>query len=192
MVYAVTMRYLFFWIALLLPGLALGAVYKLIQPDGTVLFSDEPFPGAEKIDVPPINVYTPPELPLDSSPAAPLPGSLAQVAEGYQRVEIVNPGPETVVRNTTFTVDVEVLIEPPLRSGHTLIPVLDGTPLAPRSSPQFELNEIYRGAHTLEVQLQHTDGEILAASPPVTFYVHQMSRLFPSNPLNPPTPTIPR
>jgi hypothetical protein len=173
-------------VGLLLPALAMGAVYKRVQPDGTVLFSDEPLPGSEKIEVPPINVYTPPELPSPapslSTEAKPPPAE----EERYSRVEILMPGPQDTLRNTGFTVDVAVLIEPDLKDGHRIVPVLDGKPLAPTTEPEFTLTEVYRGTHTLQVQIQSAEGQVLAASPVVTFYMHQMSLLFPTNPLNPP------
>jgi hypothetical protein len=100
-------------------------------------------------------------------------------------VEIITPGPEAVLQNTGYTVEVSVLIEPGLGQGHQIVPVLDGTPLAPRTEPQFELAEVYRGSHSLQVTVQDAAGQVLASSPEVTFYVHQMSRLFPHHPLNP-------
>jgi hypothetical protein len=156
-------------------------VYKWVGPGGKVTYSDKPVPGAKRVDLPPISVYKPPPAPPTPSavaapgtpePPAPTPGSY------YRRVAIVTPSPDATLWNTAYTVNVDVLVEPPLNvaAGHRLVAVLDGKPVGePQAQTHFTLQDVFRGAHTLQVSVQDAKGSLLISSPPVTFYIHQGS-----------------
>lgn len=104
-----------------------------------------------------------------------LPG-LAQ-APGSYNVAIVQPANEATVHDNQGNVAVQVAVSPSLAPGNRIVLVLDGRPVAQQVGTTFALSGVERGAHTLQAQVVDANGATLAASPPVTFYMRQASRL---------------
>lgn len=154
--------------------IAAGAViYKWQDASGRWHYSDIPAPGADPVELPPLQVYTSPPLPPPASPAAkPEPPSI------YARVEILSPAPEQTIRNGPGQVEVTVGLQPALRSGHRLRLLLDGVPVAePVAETAFTLVNVDRGAHALSVEVLDDHGRVIARGGPQTFYMHRPSRL---------------
>ncbi len=91
-----SVRYSHFVRALLLLGLALTnglvlaqtGVYRWVEPDGTVIFTDQPRPGAEQLNIEPTQTVPPPEAILPGQPkAAEDKGAEAE----YKQFVIVSP-----------------------------------------------------------------------------------------------------
>jgi hypothetical protein len=101
-------------------------------------------------------------------------------ADGYHNLRIVVPRPDETVHDNNGNLVVRVAIPPLLHAepGYSLALLLDGKIVASGSGRRFGLKGIDRGSHTLRVQLKAADGRILAASPPVRFYMWRASRLF--------------
>ena len=100
----------------------------------------------------------------------------AQAAE----IAIVQPAHEETIHDNQGDLTVQVRHSGGAPDGSVRL-VLDGTAL-PHSyrSDVIELIGIDRGTHTLQAQLLDANGEQLAASEPITFYMWHASRLFPS------------
>lgn len=162
---------------LLAPYAASSApIYKSVGPDGKIIYSDKPVPGAKRVDLPPINVYKAPPAP--AAAAAPPPPPAQKPGSYYRRIAIVTPSPDATLWNTAYTVDVEALVEPPLNvaAGHRLVAVLDGKPVGePQAQTHFTLRDVFRGTHTVQVTVQDAKGAALLSSPAVAFYIHQGS-----------------
>jgi hypothetical protein len=101
-------------------------------------------------------------------------------ADSYQTVRIISPKPDTTVHDNSGNLAVTVAVSPLLYAGagDRLTVLLDGKAVASGSGQRFELSGIDRGSHTLRVQVKSADGRILAASPPLRFYMWRASRLF--------------
>lgn len=171
------------WLVLLAVPLAVQGteVYRWVQPDGTVVYSDEPTPGAERIEVEGVPSYTPPPLPA----AAPAKGEEgAQGSAQYTNIVIERPTAEETVRDNEGNVVVDVAMTPSLdsRLGHRLVPLVDGTAQGSFDAQQFALSGLDRGSHELRVKVVDADGHDLGSSAPVTFFVKQTSRLEPLGP----------
>jgi len=101
--------------------------------------------------------------------------SAAQAAE----ISVVAPANKTTIHSNQgkLTVKLHRVGAPP---GAGVRLVLDGVarPKIHRGSV-IELDGIQRGSHTLQAVLLSADGQRVAASVPVTFYMWHASRLFP-------------
>ncbi|MDR9437767.1 MAG: DUF4124 domain-containing protein [Thiohalophilus sp.] len=178
---------------LTLPVAAADKVYKKVNPDGSVEYSDQPIEGSEEMSVdqapatrfeksPDIN-YQPPERDrADSS--------------SYE-VSITSPGNDESIRDNAGNVTLRGSVEPGLRGGHQLRWRLDGEPLA-QSGATVSLTNMDRGTHTVKLEVVNNDGEVLGASSSVTFHLLRHSKKRPAppsgsqpTPLNPPKPNIP-
>lgn len=153
-------------------------VYKWVDDQGNVHYTDYPRPGAEKVQLPKTQTYQPP---ASSDMAMPAPESVTQTpTTGYQQLSIASPSSQA----TLWYVDevpVSVSITPPLRSGDTLTYHLDGQSIGPTSETTVTFKNIPRGEHSVSVTLHAANGATLSASP-VTFFVQQKTTLSPKPP----------
>lgn len=168
----------------LLPALAVAGVYKWVDPDGTVHYSDKPQPGAEEVRVPPPQTYTP----TPYTPITPRPEATAAPAE-YTSLSIASPAPDANIWDNTGAIPISFSIEPALDSGrgHQLVVLIDGKTLPPTKSTSTTLENIERGSHTLQGQVVDAAGNVLISSPAITVHLHRQS-VFGPNRARPPAP----
>ncbi len=109
--------------------------------------------------------------------ASPLP---AQTPGKYTEVAIVQPAHEATVHDNQGNVAVQVAVSPSLAPRDRIVVLLDGRPAARQAGTAVALSGVERGEHTLQALVVDANGATLATSQPVTFYMWQASRLFPS------------
>ncbi len=162
-------------------------VYKTVDPEHGVEFSDTPSPGAERIVVqPPAVIDTrppPPPVTMDESaePAA---------FDRYEQVAIASPADQETIRDNNGNVLVNVSVTPALQAerGHRLALLLDGAPYGePGTATNFALTAIDRGTHTLRAVIVDAQGATLVESPPITVFLHRHSIKLPAR-QKPPAP----
>ena len=148
-------------------------VYKVVQQDGTILFSDTPGPGSEQISFGGItnNVSQSIATPSPISPGI-NPNHQDQIE--YQ-VSIITPAPEATIRNNQGNITIRARATP--AKAHHFELVFDNGPIERNSSGVFNLENIERGAHTYKVILLDNKGKTLASSDQQTLYLHQASAL---------------
>lgn len=179
-------RTLFVFLTILLGlglhGPAAAAVYKWVGPDGKVVYSDQPRPGAKEVELP---KFAPPPPP-PAKPAQPdktAPDKKADAAAepafpGYKKVALVKPVNDDTVRENNGVVEVALELEPAwdAKWGHKITVSLDGKNLPETyTSPQFQLQEIDRGSHSLQVTINDAKGAPLSTSDSVTFHMKRQS-----------------
>jgi len=98
----------------------------------------------------------------------------------YASVAILSPQEQATVHNDNDMLAINVAVEPALRArnGDNLMLLIDGAPVATQPGNRFVLANVVRGAHSVQAIVIGRDGQPLAASPPVTFYMWHASRLF--------------
>ena len=167
---------------LVAPALAQDAkaVYRWVDEDGVVHYTDQPRDGAEKVQVREPQSYSARES-LQSTPTA-----RAVVADAgtpavtqYTSVRIVNPENDSVAWNTGGEISVSIATEPALdtAAGHRVMLYLDGQAVAgtPAPSTTVALSGIHRGTYEVYATVVDAEGVHLAQSDVVTFHVRQTS-----------------
>ena len=186
-VYASGMRR-FIWIIVFTAATAqAGQVYRWVDENGVVHFSDMPHPGAEQVIIPESSTFTPP--PVRRSTASSQPADTA-AEPVYERLEIVTPAQEETLWNIEGQLNVSLDLEPALQPGHRLRLLLDGNPQTDLDSrnTSFVVPEVWRGTHTLQAQILDRNGGQMFNSPIRTFFVQQT--IAPPPPI--PSPAGPR
>jgi hypothetical protein len=171
-------------LACILPTLGLAAVYKWVDEEGNVVFSDRPRDGAEEVKLPEVSTYTPAPLPVPEEPA-PAQGE----APGYPQLTIEEPAADATIWDAQGNVPVQLTLKPELdtTAGHKIRITIDGVKQAQESTnPRFVLTNVARGTHTLQVSVIDADGKVLTSSDPVTFHLHRPIAN-PKPPLSPPS-----
>ena len=153
-------------------------VFRRIGPDGQVYFSDQPEPGAEKIEVSPVQtIRLPPVNGQVGTTAQPDDVATEQqndVTTEYTRFAIVNPTREQSVRANDGSVTVYLSLQPELVPGHVItlkIDGEDGKEIISGDSMTVQLTNLSRGRHTVEVTVVSDQGNKLIQAGPVSFYV---------------------
>jgi hypothetical protein len=169
-------------------ALALGAtdVYRWVDADGQAHFSDQPQPGAERITI----TVSPPAQGVAQGAA----GGSAVGTQGqgddtpapvarYQSLTITSPAREEVLWNIGGELDVVAALQPELQPGHVLRFFLDGRMVAADpGANQARFTEVFRGEHSLRVEVADAAGMTLVSSPTTQFFVRQTSIQNPRRP----------
>ncbi|KTD41119.1 DUF4124 domain-containing protein [Legionella parisiensis] len=151
-------------------------IYKWTDSKGNVHFSDTPRQGAITVTIPETQSFS---SPTPSNPQTPAQKSeqleqddTIKLKHSYTKIAIANPQTGATIRNNQGFVAVSAEVEPELRSGDKLQLIYDNGALGePQTSPMFEIKGMYRGTHTLAVQVVDTDGNVVETSDPITIYV---------------------
>lgn len=173
----------------LLVAMSAGAtdVYRWVDTNGQAHYSDQWQPGAEKIrittssaaDAGAIEPKANAGNAGDTNPTG-IPG------RRYESLEIARPAQEEVLWNIEGQLPVSVRVTPALQPGDGLRLYLDGKQQElPAGSTETQLQEVYRGVHTLKAEVANQAGTVLIESPTVSFMVRQTSIL---NPVRPAVP----
>jgi hypothetical protein len=181
---------------LLIIGLAGGLagaaeVFRWVDDDGVVHFSDRPHEGSEEIDVQPAQGFSAPPV----QRRAKKDDGDADEAGSYESLTISRPSKDETIWNMLGEIQVVVDLSPELDPDHSVQLFLDGEVVGSSvgGNLTFNLTDVDRGTHALRAEVRDDSGKSLIASSPVTFTVQKTSTLYPKNqknPINaPPVPT---
>jgi len=153
-------------------------VYKWVDAQGVVHYSDQPHPNAQKLEVRGAQTFSAlPAAPVASAPAEP-----QQSAAAYDSCAIAQPADQQMLMNV-YQATAVVQTSPPLRPGDQVHLFVDGKQI-PGSSTSFSFN-VVRGQHSVQAVIEDNTGQIVCETSSVTFFVHQPSIANPHNPVHP-------
>ncbi len=153
-----------------------GVIYKWIDADGVVHYSDQAVPGAEKIATSSSSLNRAVSGPSQPSAgtAQPKPG-----ASSAQQLTLLSPSPEQVFFNDE-TVSVHLDVQPALKPTQAITWHLNGKDLdQPPTAVSFALQGLERGTYVLSATVVDQVTGDSVNSPNVTFYFRQPSALSP-------------
>jgi len=151
----------------------MAQVYKHVDENGNVTFTDQPPPNSVPIEIREPNSLTAPAKIEYAPKAKPEPATA-----GYE-VKITAPANETVIPRGPGNFSVSASVAPSLQSGATLQLLIDGVAQGePQRSSSWALTNVYRGTRLLSVAVLDDRGKELAKSPEVTVYVFRPSSNF--------------
>ncbi|NBA94126.1 DUF4124 domain-containing protein [Pseudomonas sp. R5(2019)] len=169
------MRLLLIGLLLLVALPASAQIYKYIDANGNITYSNVPPPDgrpSEIVVLPPFNSVEPqprtqPPLTTPGTPRAP-------VHSTYDVLELTDLPTDEALRANNGTFTVTVRMEPRLVPGQLLRLVLDGKPYGqPSNVPRLQLVNIDRGDHYLAVQVLN-NGEVIQQSQPTKFTLQRV------------------
>ena len=159
---------------------AYSQAYRWVDEDGVVHFSDRPHPGAEEIELPksrpapqPVATYRSAAVPREQIAAA-----AAEETFRYDSLSVGSPIEDETIWNIEGVLAVSLDLQPSLQPGHRLMVYFDGQ-RQQVSGTSFQLQEVWRGTHSLQAEVLDATGKLLIRSKPTTFHVQQNSILRP-------------
>jgi hypothetical protein len=166
-------RAIFVLLSLLATAAVSADVWRWVDDDGVVHFSDTPREGAELVDVSESSRSTGARLYRDTAPAATdEPVEEAEEAFKYQNLSISSPGAEETLWNIEGTLSVSLSLSPGLQSGHQVRVYFDGDARMVNST-SFTIDEVYRGVHNIQAEVLDATGRLMIRSANNRFYVQQ-------------------
>jgi len=157
-----------------------ATVYKWVDENGVVHYSDQPHENAEKVQVAAPQTYSAPRTARQGPQAPALPSRPPNV---YQSCAIIYPQDQQNLQNTD-SVQATVQVSPAPHDGDRVALMFDGTPVAgfPPTGGTYTISPVDRGEHSLQAVVQDTSGKVLCTSANVMFSITQPSVLNPANP----------
>ena len=148
-------------------------VWRWVDENGVVHFSDTPREGAERIDVSESRQTTGARVYRDAAPSSEDGAEPAQEQPfEYQSLTVSSPGAEETLWNIEGTLSVSLSLSPALQSGHQVRVYFDGEPRLVNST-SFTIDEVWRGVHNIQAEVLDETGSLMIRSQPNRFYVQQ-------------------
>lgn len=169
-------------VALVLPARQLLAanVYKVVDEDGNVTYTDQPpDPGAKPVDLPGLSIVERPEYqenartPSQDNSEANEQNSMRDLQRMYRQFQIVSPTPEQSLWGTANTASIAWDAGAPLQPGMRVKVMLDGEAMEPTTSSVINTGRLDRGEHQVSAVLIDADGNSVMQAQPVTFFIKQ-------------------
>lgn len=160
----------------LLAGAVHADVYRQIDAQGNVTFSDERSSGAEAIEVKPVTTIKlpkPQDLETKKQPAQ----KEQQEKSLYSMVVIAAPQNNQAFTSGNGNVEFQLISEPALRNGHQYEVTVDGQPVGQSTTRTLLVQNMDRGTHQAGVNIVNQNGVQIISGPGITFTIHRPSRL---------------
>lgn len=151
-------------------ALADTVMYKKVNEDGTITYSDTPFPGAKKVIIkeqssiiPSTTVKTPPPSPKVS------------IKKKKHKLSILSPENQSTIRDNAGNFRIITKLEPSIGGIYTLD--MNGVTYE-SSTGVFDMKNMDRGEYSYKVTFSDKSGKVIASSPQSTLFLQRASVLF--------------
>lgn len=165
---------------LLLGQAAQAEMYKWVDEEGNVSYSDQPqHKDARKLDPYSDNTIPATPIPPKAQPALPAPD---KPETRYSLLQITSPEDDQAIRSNNGNISISLSIQPALNlaQGHSISLLLDNQLVSENlTTLQATLQNIDRGTHQLSAVIKNKQGETLKQSDSITFHLHRHSILHP-------------
>ena len=153
-------------------------IYKVVDKDGNVTFTDRsPADGAKPVDLPPISVIESPVYETKTKPAeaeaAANEPSLRDMRRNYKDFEITSPQPEQSLWQPEQATMVAWNARYQLHPGMQVTVFVNGQQYATSTEKMIPIGELDRGEHTVTAELKDAKNRKIATAKPVTFYIQR-------------------
>jgi hypothetical protein len=166
-------RAIFVLLGLLATAAVSADVWRWVDDDGVVHFSDTPREGAELVDVSESSRTTGARVYRNTAPGqADDPLAEAEQAFEYESLSISSPGAEETLWNIEGTLSVTLSLSPGLQTGHQVRVYFNGEATMVNST-SFTLDEVHRGVHNIQAEVLDATGRLMIRSGSNRFYVQQ-------------------
>ena len=165
--------FIVFVTAVLLTVSVQAQIYKHVDENGNVTFTDKPPEDATLVNVGRTNIVPPPDMPTAASDGRAGETTIEELAppERYS-VNIVAPMEDAVIPHGPGDFTVTVTLSPQLYETDMMQLFVDGDPIGePQQQTSWGLTNISRGTHSLETRIINRRGKVKGRSPSVRVHV---------------------
>jgi hypothetical protein len=154
---------------------AQAEIYRYLDAEGNVTFSNQPPPGvkAEPVELAPVNTVGGGGPSTSAPRPSQEPGQASEEA-GYESFAITQPEDGAAVRNNAGNITISVDISPGLRPSNEVYLYLDGMEVGHGAVTHFALTNVDRGTHQVHAEVKDAKDKTLAKTPSVTFTLQRV------------------
>lgn len=146
-----------------------AAVYKRVNEDGEVFYSDSPAPGAQRLKMPELPTYTLPPVESHGGPSR-----VVIKNDFYNSFVFAQPANDTTIRDDTGLVHAELQLEPELRENHSIQYYLDDKPYGPTTDLlAVNMSNLTPGRHRLSASVVDQVGNVLISTQDVAITIER-------------------
>lgn len=146
-----------------------ATVYKKVDENGNLIFSDTPMEDSEKLDVQPVPTMKLPKARPNALQPKEKPTQFA-----YKSIIITEPQADQHFINNQGRVSVTVQVEPKLHPKHQLQLLFNGVKRAgPSATTTFEFSNLDRGSYSATAQVVDDKGNVITSSPTISFHIQR-------------------
>lgn len=167
-------------------GNVAAQLYKSVDEEGNIVYSDTPTPGAEQLTPPPLSTVKsrpkPVNTPETEANAADEGGEepAKKPPTKYTKFSIVQPKNDDTIWDNTGAVPVAIQLEPALdtENGHSIWVYVDGKAVVRKSQSLVQpLSNIDRGVHKIRAEIRDEKRKTLKRTKNVTVHLKRASSL---------------
>ena len=137
-------------------------VYKTVDEEGNIIFSDQPSADAEKIELKQLQTIKNPNPPQNVPPATQTKSE--QPAAFYQAFSVVSPAEGEGYRSNNGALTIQLSLQPSLKRGHKVIIKMDGKTISSGKSLSVNLQNVDRGTHSISAAVVDADNKTLIST----------------------------
>ncbi|WP_323751824.1 DUF4124 domain-containing protein [Marinobacter sp.] len=149
-------------------------VYRHVDAQGNVTFSDEPIKGAETVKVKPVTTITLPK-PEVVRETDKLRDEVDREGASYDTLAFAYPQNDQAFHSGNGTVTFEIQSTPALKPDHKYEITLDGQPVGQSTSGSVTVQNINRGTHSAVAHIVDRNGVQVKTGQTIRFTVHRPS-----------------
>ena len=156
-------------LGLLLSSSSMAELYKGVDEEGNVVYSDTPFYNSREITPPSLTIVDSPEV----TPRKEVVEEEKPEIFKYTSFKITSPvNDQTIWNEPQLMVSVEVKPELNVADNNTIWLLMDGKTLVKNSTKlSLPIGRADRGAHKLQAQIRNKDGKIIKRSNAITVHI---------------------
>jgi len=155
-------------------------VYKKVNPDGSIEYSDTPQNEAdEPIKLKPVQTITLPPLPKTS---ASTPKPVKPKVFKYENISIVSPKDDEGIRSNNGDFTARGELSPALQTDqeHHIQWLLDGKEVTGAIGLTLSLKNLDRGTHQLQLRVVNFNGKAEIETPTISFHILRVAGAVPA------------
>ena len=149
-----------------------SGLYKCEDPNGLIVYTDNPCTDGEELELPPIQTYSTP--PIKNYSSGKNKENKDEETANYESLTIVTPKNDKTIISSAGTVNIGFELKPLLKTdkGHLFAISLDGKQQPAKGVvTRITLSNVDRGTHTAQVSVIDSKGNVQITSASVTFHL---------------------
>jgi len=151
-------------------------IYRWVDKEGKVHFSDTAVPGTAEVKVKDNNLFSTDKTQTMTVNQSGVDNEHHDNAQLSYQATITSPENDKALRSNNGDIDIHISIEPAKKNTQTLQLYLDGKKLgSPQISPIIRAQNIDRGTHQVQVELLDKNGKELAKTQIVTVHLQRIT-----------------
>jgi len=144
-------------------------IFKWVDDNGKIHYSDKEVTGAKQVELPEAVTYTP-----TSSDTVTTSTAKPKKKNADTSISIIKPMMNETIRDNSGNVEVQMAIKPRLMPGYTVTIHLDGNEISKGlTQGSTTLSNLERGSHTIRASVLNKNGVSLFSSKSVIFHLRK-------------------